>query len=76
MFGDDHPFKDELEAYALGRTASEDLERIETHLLICERCQGEVLDTDEYRRAIKRAAASLRNGSKAETAESGDHEAG
>jgi anti-sigma factor RsiW len=66
MFENEHPFKDELEAYALGRTAAEDLERIETHLLLCERCQSEVLHIDEYCRAIRRTAASLRNGSKAE----------
>jgi len=58
MFEDDHPFRDELEAYALGRTAAQDLERVETHLLICERCQGEVSQTDEHFRAMKRAAAS------------------
>lgn len=63
MFGDEHPFRDELEAYALGRCAPDDLERIENHLLICERCQDEVSQTDEYRRAMKGAVATLRNGS-------------
>jgi hypothetical protein len=60
MFEDDHPLRDQLEAYALGRTAPEDLERIETHLLICEHCQGEVSQTEEYFRAMKRAAGVLK----------------
>jgi hypothetical protein len=43
MFEDGHPVRDELEAYAMGRPAAVDLERIEIHLLICEHCQREVL---------------------------------
>jgi hypothetical protein len=42
------------------------MERIELHLLICERCQGDMLQAEEYFRAMRRAASSLVNGSTAE----------
>lgn len=76
MFEDEHSSKDELEAYALGRSAADDMERIELHLLICERCQGDVLQADEYFRAMRRAAASLGNSSTAEAAARRDHQTG
>jgi hypothetical protein len=68
IFEDEHPFKDEIEAYELVRC---DMERIELHLVICERCQGDMLQADEYFRAMRRAAASLANGSTAEARHAG-----
>jgi hypothetical protein len=57
-----HPSSDELEAYALGLWSDADLEKVEEHLLICERCQNELARTDQFIRAMKSAAAALRTG--------------
>jgi hypothetical protein len=45
-----HSSSEELEAYALGRSSDADLEKVEEHLLICERCQDEL--------ALSKAASS------------------
>jgi len=61
VFADDHPNRDELEAYAMSQLSEPDLERIETHLLRCEHCQDALSQADEYIRSI-RTAAALSNG--------------
>jgi Fe2+ or Zn2+ uptake regulation protein len=48
--------------YASGNFENSDLEKVEEHLLICERCQNEVSLTDHYIRAMKKAAASSETG--------------
>lgn len=53
-----HPDQDQLENYALGRlSGEEEIERIETHLLICHACQDELAATDDYVAAMKGALA-------------------
>jgi hypothetical protein len=60
MSDDEHPLADDLEAYSMGQCAADDLERIETHLLLWERCRSVLLETDEYLRAMKRAVRICR----------------
>jgi len=55
-----HPSSDELEAYALGLSSDADLENVEKHLLICERCQNDLALTDQYSLAMEEAAATLK----------------
>jgi hypothetical protein len=57
-----HPSSDEMEAYSLGLSSDADLEIVEEHLLVCERCQNELALTDQYIRAMKRALASPQTG--------------
>jgi hypothetical protein len=57
-----HPSSDELEAYSLGLSPDADLEIVEEHLLICERCQDELALTDQYVPAMKKALASPQTG--------------
>jgi hypothetical protein len=57
-----HPSCDELEAYSLGLSSDTDLEKVEEHLLICERCQNELALTDQYVRAMKDALAAPQRG--------------
>ena len=53
-----HPSSDELEAYSLRLSSDADLEKVEEHLLVCERCQNELALTDQYVPAMKKALAS------------------
>ena len=62
MVFEPHLSSDEMEAYSLGRSSDADLEKVEEHLLICERCQNELALTDQFIRAMKSAAAALRTG--------------
>jgi len=55
-----HPSSDKLEAYALGLSSDADLENVEKHLLICERCQNELALTDQYNLAMEEAVATLK----------------
>ena len=57
MLQEVHPLSDELEGYFLGTSSNADLEKIEEHLLICERCQNELALTGQHVRTRKRAAA-------------------
>lgn len=54
----DHPSEEELEAYAMGRVGSrgdeDELEHIETHLLVCEACQDAVTEIDQFVGTIRR----------------------
>jgi hypothetical protein len=58
MAKEEHPSADELETYALGSCSNADLEKVEEHLFICERCQDELALTDHYIQAMKGAAAA------------------
>jgi predicted anti-sigma-YlaC factor YlaD len=54
-------FDDELfEQYSMGTISSEDLERIEEHLLICETCRQRVAECDIFIEAMRRAAVRER----------------
>ena len=57
-----HFSPDELEAYSLGLSSDADLEKVEEHLLICERCQNELALTDQYGRAMRKAVSSPQTG--------------
>lgn len=58
----DHPTDERLEAYAMGRfdarSDNAELERIETHLLVCEDCQDAVAEIDEFVGAMRRTQES------------------
>jgi hypothetical protein len=58
MLQEVHPLSDELEGYFLETSSNADLEKVEEHLLICERCQNELALTGQHVRTRKRAAAS------------------
>ena len=58
MVFEPHLSSDEMEAYSLGRSSDADLEKVEEHLLICERCQNQLALTDQYIQAMKRAATA------------------
>ena len=62
MIQEAHPSSDALEAYSLSASSDADLEKVEEHLLICERCQNELAETDQYIRAMKGALASAQTG--------------
>jgi hypothetical protein len=53
-----HPSSEELEAYAIGLLLEAELEKVEEHLLICERCQNELALADQYIQAMKKATVS------------------
>jgi len=52
-----HPDEDFFEKYAFERLTEEETIRFEEHLLICERCQAMLAETDESIRLIKAATA-------------------
>jgi hypothetical protein len=47
---------------SLGLSSDADLEEVEEHLLICERCQNVLALTDQYIQAMKRALGSPQAG--------------
>jgi len=56
-----HISDDALELYALKRLDEDELPAFEEHLLICDRCQDRLSDTDQYIYALKAATAVLRH---------------
>jgi len=59
--GRHHPGDDALELYSLGTLSESETGPIEEHLLVCEACQLKLQETDEYVRAVRTAAAKLRD---------------
>jgi hypothetical protein len=57
-----HPSSDELEAYSLGSTSDAALDKVEEHLLICERCRIELALSEQYLWAMKKAVAAPETG--------------
>ena len=57
-----HPTSGELEAYSLGSASDATLDKVEQHLLICERCRIELALSEQYIWAMKRAIASPETG--------------
>ena len=57
---DRHSDPEELEQFATGNIASEEAERLEDHLLFCESCRVNLMETEAYLASIRRAAASYR----------------
>jgi hypothetical protein len=53
----EHPLEEVFEEYAFNRLSEEQCAEFEEHLLICERCQGQLALTDKYILVMKRAAA-------------------
>ena len=51
-----HPSEDEIELYSLGKLGLVDLERIETHLLICNSCCDVLSFLDDFRANLRIAA--------------------
>lgn len=55
-----HPHEDQIENYALGRLSSEEeIEKIETHLLVCHSCQDQLAAADDYVGAMKGALEEM-----------------
>jgi putative zinc finger protein len=53
-----HPVEDVFENYAFNRLSGKETEDFEEHLLICERCQETLEQTDVYVRLMKTATAA------------------
>jgi anti-sigma factor RsiW len=53
----DHPDENTLEDYVFGRLSEPKTAVLEEHILICERCQAALEQTDEYIRLMKFAAS-------------------
>lgn len=53
-----HPHEDVFEDYAFDRLSEGDLANFEEHLLICDRCQETLAQTDKYIRMMKTATAA------------------
>lgn len=58
---DPHVAGDDLERYSLGETDEGSAARVEEHLLVCGACRDRLTQVDEYHRAMREAAAKLRN---------------
>jgi len=61
-----HPEEDALELYSLGLLSDPGLSALEEHLLACPECQQRLEEMDSYVRAMRDAAAKLREESVAE----------
>jgi hypothetical protein len=59
----EHPLEDEFEEYAFDRLSEERCAQFEEHLLVCERCQDQLAQTDEYILLMKQTAAQWRGAS-------------
>jgi len=57
-----HYGAEDCEHYALGILPKRKMERLEEHLLICERCRNRVAEYDQYVAAMRRAALKVRKG--------------
>ena len=55
---DRHPPEDAFEDYAFDRLSPEDTSDFEEHLLVCEKCQQTLAETDDYVRLMKSATAA------------------
>ena len=53
-----HPHEDVFENYAFDRLSEEETADFEEHLLICDRCQETLAETDEYIQMMKVASAA------------------
>jgi hypothetical protein len=53
-----HPDEDVLENYAFDRLSDQEVCEFEEHLMICERCQNTLAETDEYVRLMKAGTAA------------------
>lgn len=57
MSTENHVAEDILELYAMKRLQAAEVEALEEHLLVCERCQECLLECERYVRAVRIAAA-------------------
>ena len=65
-----HPEEDALELYSMGKLSDPGLSVLEEHLLACPECQQRLEETESYVRAMRDAAAKLREESAAEQTKS------
>ena len=56
----EHPSDDDLERYAIGTLPDSACAALEEHLLICEVCQDRLAAEIEFVKAIRSAAAKIR----------------
>lgn len=57
---DHHVDVEDLERYSIGTSSPADSTRIEEHLLICECCQDQLRETDDYVLAVQKASRQRR----------------
>ena len=62
MVFEPHVSSEELEAYFVGLSLDDDLQRVEEHVLICERCQDELALSGRYTRPTKEPVVALDTG--------------
>ena len=55
----DHICEEDLERYVLGRLPALQVERLETHILICAECQDRLVEAEAYVQAVRDAALEL-----------------
>lgn len=55
-----HPDDEQVERYALGVLAAQEIPMVEQHLLICGACQDRVEEMDAYVQGMQAAARQLR----------------
>lgn len=61
-----HLGSEELEQYSFGRLSEAECERVEEHLLLCERCQDELTRVETFIRDVKAACQMAKKESKVE----------
>ncbi|MBM3747409.1 MAG: hypothetical protein FJW34_16615 [Acidobacteria bacterium] len=54
-----HASEDALEGYAVGFLGEAEAESLEEHLLVCNRCQDRLVETEAFIRATRQAARNL-----------------
>ena len=55
-----HPTDDELEGYGMKTLPDSEIERIESHFLLCSQCRREFERIDEERRRMRETLENLR----------------
>jgi anti-sigma factor RsiW len=57
----EHVSKEDIELYSLGRLTEPAISRVETHLLVCERCRSRVTEEDAYIQGMRSALRDVPN---------------
>jgi hypothetical protein len=59
MTSGEHASEDRLEEYCLGTVPAEELENVESHLLICPDCRRRLSEAENYVKTVRQAAAEV-----------------
>jgi hypothetical protein len=68
-----HPDEDVFENYAFGRLSDCQVSDLENHVLVCEKCQCRLAETEEFILLMKSATAANREGGSPPGSSSGRH---